>query len=71
MYREILAELARARGWDLHLYDAKDVESTAATILGVHGDEVLHGPRSRLGPPWTRDHRMAFAATIVANATLQ
>jgi hypothetical protein len=69
MYREILAELARARGWDIHLYDAKDVESEAASILGAHADEVLHGPRSRLGPPWTSDHRMALAATIVAEST--
>jgi hypothetical protein len=23
-------------------------------------------PRARLGPPWTKDHRMALAATIVA-----
>ncbi len=69
MYREILAEQARARGWDVHLYDAKDVESKAVSILGAHADEVLHGPRSRLGPPWARDHRMALAATIVAHST--
>ena len=25
MYRRILAELARARGWDVHVYDAKNV----------------------------------------------
>ena len=29
-------------------------------------DEVLHGPRATLGPPWTKDHRIALAATIVA-----
>ena len=69
MYREILAEQARARGWDVHLYDAKDVESKAVSILGAHADEVLHGPRSRLGPPWASDHRMALAATIVAHST--
>jgi len=27
---------------------------------------VLHRPRATLGPPWTRDHRIALAATIVA-----
>ena len=66
MYRQVLAELARERGWDVHLYDAKDVEGQAAGILAEQADEVLHGPRARLGPPWAKDHRMALAATIVA-----
>jgi hypothetical protein len=30
---------------------------------------VLHGPRARLGPPWTKDHRTALAATVVASAS--
>ena len=66
MYRQVLAEQARARGWDIHLFDAKDVESQAASILGDRADEVLYGPRATLGPPWAKDHRMALAATIVA-----
>jgi hypothetical protein len=67
MYRQVLAELAEARGWEVHLYDAKSVEGQAASILGERADEVLHGPRATLGPPWSKDHRMALAATIVAN----
>jgi hypothetical protein len=66
MYRQVLAELAHARGWEVHLYEAKDVEHRAAAILGARTDEVLHGPRATLGPPWTKDHRMALAATIRA-----
>ena len=66
MYRQVLAERARARGWHVHLYDAKDIESQAVSILGDRADEVLHGPRATLGPPWAKDHRMALAATIVA-----
>jgi hypothetical protein len=66
MYRQVLAELARARGWVVHFYDAKDVENLAAGILAERADEVLYGPRARLGPPWAKDHRMALAATIVA-----
>jgi hypothetical protein len=66
MYRQVLAELAHERGWDVHLYNAKDVEHQAVRILGERADEVLHGPRTRLGPPWAKDHRMALAATIVA-----
>jgi hypothetical protein len=66
MYRQVLAELAHARGWQVHLYDAKDVESRAAAVLGKRAGEVLHGPRAKLGPPWTKDHRMALAATVLA-----
>ena len=66
MYRQVLAELARARGWDVHLYDAKNVEGQAVSILAERADDVLHGPRATLGPPWAKDHRMALAATIVA-----
>jgi hypothetical protein len=66
MYRQVLAELAGARGWDVHLYNARDVEDQAGRILGERADEVLYGPRTRLGPPWAKDHRMALAATIVA-----
>jgi hypothetical protein len=66
MYRQALSELAHARGWEVHLYDAKAVLGQAAGMLGERADEVLHGPRARLGPPWTKDHRIALAATIVA-----
>jgi hypothetical protein len=66
MYRQVLAECARARGWDVHLYDGKGVESQAVSVLGERADEVLRGPRATLGPPWAKDHRMALAATIVA-----
>jgi hypothetical protein len=66
MYLQVLAEEAGRRGWDICLYDAKSVESTAAHILGDRTDEVLHGPRATLGPPWSKDHRLALAATVVA-----
>ena len=66
MYLEVLAECAQARGWAVHLFDAKDVEAQAARLLGGRADDVLLGPRATLGPPWTKDHRMALAATIVA-----
>jgi len=67
MYREILADLGRARGWSIHFYEAKDVEREAARILGDRADEVLHGPRATLGPPWSKDHRVALAATVVSS----
>jgi hypothetical protein len=66
MYRQVLADLARGRGWAVQLDDARDVESRAISVLGERAPEVLRGPRATLGPPWTKDHRMALAATIMA-----
>jgi hypothetical protein len=66
MYRQELAELAHARDWEVHVYDAKAVVRQAVALLGDRADEVLQGPRAALGPPWTKDHRTALAATIVA-----
>jgi hypothetical protein len=66
MYRHALAELAHARGWEVHCYDAKHVEAQAAGLLGERAEAVLGGPRATLGPPWTKDHRVALAATVVA-----
>jgi hypothetical protein len=66
MYRQVLAELAHVRGWPVHLYDARDVERQAVHVLGERAEHVLRGPRAILGPPWTKDHRMALAATVMA-----
>ncbi|OLT12906.1 hypothetical protein BJF78_23115 [Pseudonocardia sp. CNS-139] len=66
MYLRVLDDAARARGWAVHLFDAKNVERRAAAILGARAGEVLHGPRAALGPPWGKDHRVALAATVVA-----
>jgi hypothetical protein len=66
MYRQVLAELASARGWAVHLFEAKTVEIEATRILGDRAGKVLLGPRATLGPPWGNDQRMALAATVVA-----
>jgi hypothetical protein len=67
MYRQVLADLGRARGWSIHFYEAKDVETEAARVLGDRAEAVLHGPRATLGPPWSKDHRMALAATVLSS----
>ena len=54
MYRQELSEIAHARGWEVHVYDAKAVLGQAARILGDRADEVIFGPRATIGPPWTR-----------------
>ena len=66
MYRQVLAEVAQAGGWTVCPYDAKRVEAEATALLGSRAEEVLHGPRTTLGPPWAKDHRTALAATILA-----
>jgi len=65
MYCDVLAQLARDRGWAIHRYNAKVVEHEAVNLLGERANEVLYGPRAKLGPPWSKDHRIALAATIV------
>jgi hypothetical protein len=65
MYCQVLAEVGATRGWQVHHYNAKTVEADASALLGAKAHQVLHGPRSTLGPPWSKDHRMALAATIV------
>lgn len=71
MYRDVLAEAARARGWSVFEYDAKTVLNEAAQALGL----ADISPRLReigetLGPPWRNDHRLAMAAAIVAPAAI-
>lgn len=66
MYRQELSELAHAGGWEVNLYDPKAVLDQAIRLLAERADEVLHGPRATIGPPWTKDHRIALAATILA-----
>ena len=67
MYCQVLSECAHDRGWQVHLFDAKAVEAQAAKILGDRAGDLLGRPRATLGPPWTKDHRIAFAATVVAS----
>jgi hypothetical protein len=51
-------------------YKSKDLDVAQATrALGDHADDVLDSPRARLGPPWTKDHRTALAATVVADGS--
>ena len=68
MYCQVLAELAHERGWRVHQFDAKTIETEASSILGDSSRDALNRPRSTWGAPWAKDHRLAFAAAIVAGA---
>lgn len=64
MYREVMASAAEERGWRVRRFDAKTIEAEAIGLLDFDG--ALEAPRSTLGTPWNKDHRVAFAAAIVA-----
>ena len=49
MYCQVLAELARERGWLVHCFNSKDVVDEAARILGERAEEVLYGPAGDVG----------------------
>jgi hypothetical protein len=66
MYRQVLADIGRQRGWDVRQYDARAVLTLVAERLGDQAEDVLNGPRRTLGPPWTKDHRVALAAAMVS-----
>jgi hypothetical protein len=67
MYREALAEAARARGWAVHWYDRERVLTDAAAALGREDmDTFLREMGRAIGPPWQVKHRLAAAAAISA-----
>ena len=71
MYRKALALAADARGWPVHWYDAKKVLDAASRALHVKSLDAhfLH-VRKAVGPPWTKDHKIAMAAAIVTGKAL-
>jgi hypothetical protein len=67
MYRQALAAAAEARGWAVHWYDAKKVFEAASQALGIEDlDAHFLQLRKSIGPPWSKDHKLAMAAAIVA-----
>lgn len=67
MYREALADAAKARGWRVQWYEATQVFAGAANALGLPTiDDLLEEARATLGTPWQKDHRMAMAAALAA-----
>lgn len=69
MYRQALARAAQARGWALHAYEVKRVFSEAEKALGIsHLEALLAQTGAALGPPWQKDHRVAMAAAMAAQA---
>jgi hypothetical protein len=67
MYRQALARAAEARGWAVHWYDARKVLAAAGEALRLDDLEAHFVQlRKSIGPPWTKDHKLAMAAAIIA-----
>jgi hypothetical protein len=67
MYRQALAAAAEARDLAVHWYDAKRVLDAASEALGIEDlDAHFLQLRRSIGPPWSKDHKLAMAAAIVA-----
>ena len=66
LYLKLLAGDATGRGWEVQFYDHHRVIDEAIGTLGL-ASEYLGAPRRDLGPPWTADHRRAYAAALLAH----
>jgi hypothetical protein len=71
MYQLALCRAARDLGLDVHLCRRGEETARAAARLEVHPDDMesfVSGAGRPPGPPWTQDHRRAYAAGIAALA---
>lgn len=67
LYHSAIVSAARERGWDVLLHPRGEEFARAADALHVSVDDVerfINELRSTLGPPWSVEHRHAFAAAI-------
>jgi len=67
LYHSAIAAAARQRNWDVLLHRRGEEMEMAAEALrkdaaGV--ERFINDLKTRLGPPWTAEHRNAFAAAI-------
>ena len=67
LYHQALCAEARRRDWKVHLHHRGEELARAAEALHEDAAEVerfVNGLREELKPPWTAEHRHAFAAAI-------
>jgi hypothetical protein len=72
MYQLALCRAARDLGLDVHLCRRGEETARAAARLGVDRDDIesfVSGTGRPSGPPWTQEHRRAYAAGIAALTT--
>ena len=71
LYDLAICAAAKRAGLDVQLYGRGEEAALASTALGVSVEAVedfVTGPGRPEGPPWTAEHRLAFAAAIAALA---
>lgn len=71
LYQQAMCRAARRLKLDVQLCRRGDESTRAAEQLGVTPDEIedfVAGRGRPAGPPWTQEHRRAFAAGIAALA---
>jgi hypothetical protein len=72
LYQRAICRAARQLGLEIHLCRRGEETTLAAQRLGVAPEEVeefVAGNGRPPGPPWTEEHRRAFAAGMAALAT--
>ena len=71
MYQLALCRAARDLGLEVYVYPRGEETARAAACLGVGAaavDAFITGSGRPPGPPWTKEHRLAFAAGIAVVA---
>jgi hypothetical protein len=71
LYQQAMCRAARRLKLDVQLCRRGDESARAAEQLGVSAEEIedfVSGSGRPAGPPWTQEHRRAFAAGIAALA---
>src|SRR5262249_5714771 len=71
MYQLAVCRAARGLGLDVHVYKRGEEAARAAERLGVTTDAIdafVGGAGRPSGPPWTLEHRRAYAAGIASLA---
>ncbi len=69
LYHSAIVSAAHERGWDVLLHRRGEEVAKAAEALradAAHVERFINGLKSALGPPWSAEHRNAFAAAIAA-----
>ncbi|MGP3962456.1 hypothetical protein ACTWPT_41345 [Nonomuraea sp. 3N208] len=66
LYHEALADAARNTGLEASRYDFKELREIAARVLGPGAAGRVDGLRAQVGTPWTRDHKDAALAALLA-----
>jgi hypothetical protein len=72
LYHSAICTAARRRGWNLVLHGRGEELERAAAALRTPPAEVarfINNLRETLGPPWSGEHRDAFAAALASLST--